>query len=141
MNKKIVFVSILTFAAAIFLTACSKGSSADAGKVIKSAKVNDLTVTLSNAAGELKSGENELFITFTDASGKLVDVGAASLNVHMAGMGSMPEMNDKGTLTTTDTPGRYHAKVDIEMASTWEAQIRYQGAHGSGQVVMNVNVK
>ena len=141
MNRKIVFASILALSLAVLLTACSKGGSSSADKVIKSAKVNDLTVTLSNATGELKSGENELFITFTDASGKPVDVGAVSLNVHMAAMGSMAEMNDKGTLTTTDTPGKYHAKVEIEMASTWEAQIRYQGSRGSGQVAMNVNVK
>jgi hypothetical protein len=59
----------------------------------------------------------------------------------MAGMGTMAEMNDKATLTTTKTPGKYRAKVEIEMASTWEAVVNYEGPHGSGQVRMTVNVK
>jgi len=80
-------------------------------------------------------------ITFTDASGRPVDVGAASLNIHMAAMGTMAEMNDKARLTTTDTPGKYRAQVNIEMAGTWEAQVKYQDAHGSGQVSMSVQAK
>ena len=100
-----------------------------------------MTITLSNATGELKNGENELMVTFTDASGKPVDVGASSLNFHMAAMGSMAEMNDRATLTTTEMPGKYRAHVNIEMAGTWEAQVKYQGAHGTGQVSMSVQAK
>jgi hypothetical protein len=59
----------------------------------------------------------------------------------MAAMGTMAEMNDKATLTTTDTPGKYRAQVNIEMAGTWEAQVKYQGAHGSGSVSMSVQAK
>jgi len=47
----------------------------------------------------------------------------------------MAEMNDKATLTTTETPGKYHAKVDIEMGYTWEAVIVYEGSQGKGQAV------
>jgi hypothetical protein len=136
-----ILATFLAVGLAFLLTACSKGGSSGADKVIKSTKSGNLTVTLSNATGELKRGENELFISFADASGKLVDVGAASLNFHMAGMGTMAEMNDKASLTTTDTPGKYRAKVDIEMASTWEAVINYQGPQGNGQAVMTINVK
>ena len=100
-----------------------------------------MTIILSSATGELKNGENELMVTFTDASGKTVDVGAASLNFHMAAMGSMAEMNDRATLTTTETPGKYRAQVNIEMAGSWEAQVKYQGALGTGQVSMSVQAK
>ena len=133
--------SILAVAIALAAAACSKSNSADGGKVIKSAKSSDMTATLSNSTGELKSGDNELMITFTDAEGKSVDVGAASLNFHMAAMGSMAEMNDRATLTTTEKPGKYRAKVNVEMRGTWEAQIAWQGAHGTGKATMNVQAK
>ncbi|MEK7832332.1 MAG: FixH family protein, partial [Acidobacteriota bacterium] len=98
-------------------------------------------VTLSNSTGELKNGDNELMVTFTDAEGKPVDVGAALLNIHMAAMGAMAEMNNKATLTTTETPGKYRAHVNIEMKGTWEAQVKFQGAHGTGQTSMTVQAK
>jgi hypothetical protein len=77
----------------------------------------------------------------SQASGKPVDVGAASLNFHMGAMGSMAEMNDSATLTATGTPGKYPAQVNIGMAGAWEAQVKYQGAHGSGQAPMSVQAK
>jgi hypothetical protein len=138
--KRIIAVS-LVITAGLLAAACSGGGTSGAEKVIKSTKSGDLTVTLASSTGEAKSGENELIISFTDASGNPVDVGAVALNFHMAGMGTMAEMNDKATLTTTKTPGKYRAKVEIEMASTWEAVVNYEGPHGSGQVRMTVNVK
>ena len=141
MKKSVFSLSLILFTLALLSAACSKGGSSGEDKVIKSAKAGNLTVTLSNATGELKNGENELFISFADPSGKLVDVGAASLNFHMAAMGTMAEMNDKATLTTTEIPGKYRAKVEIEMASTWEAVIVYEGQQGRGQAVITVNVK
>lgn len=141
MKPKTIVVALAFLSALLFAAACRDTSSSGGDKVIKSAKSGDLTVTLSSATGQLKNGENELMVTFTDASGKLVDVGAASLNFHMAAMGSMAEMNDRATLTTTDTPGKFRAHVNIEMAGTWEAQVKYQGAHGAGQVSMSVQAK
>lgn len=141
MSNRFLITTTLVMSIALFSAACSKSNSSAGDKVIKSTKTGNLTVTLSNSTGELKNGENELFISFADASGKLVDVGAASLNFHMAAMGTMAEMNNKATLMTTETPGKYHAKVDIEMASTWEAVINYEGPQGKGQTVMTVNVK
>lgn len=140
MKLKIV-VALLFLAAVSLVAACRSAGTSGSDKVIKSTKSGDMTIGLSSATGELKNGENDLMITFADASGKPVDVGAASLNFHMAAMGSMAEMNDKATLTTTDTPGKYRAQVKIEMAGTWEAQVKYQGAHGTGQVSMSVQAK
>jgi hypothetical protein len=137
--KKVIAVSLII--TGLLAAACSGSGTSGAEKMIKSTRSGDLTVTLANSTGEVKSGENELIISFIDASGKPVDVGAASLIFHMAGMGTMAEMNDRATLTTTETPGRYLAKVEIQMASTWEAIVSYEGPHGSGQARMTVNVK
>jgi hypothetical protein len=96
---------------------------------------------LASSTGELKKGDNDLFLIFTDSSGKPVDAGAASLKFYMPEMGSMAEMNDQATLTTTATPGRYQARVNIEVAGTWEALVSYQGPQGSGQASMTVTAK
>jgi hypothetical protein len=141
MNAKSVVTMTLAITLALIVTACSKSGSSGENKVIKSAKASDMTVTLSSSMGELKKGDNELMLTFTDVSGKPVDVGAASLNFHMAAMGTMAEMNDKATLTTTETPGKYRAQVHVGMKGTLEAQVKYQGAHGSGQTSMTVQAK
>jgi hypothetical protein len=125
----------------VVFMAVACGDRGSNGKVIKSAKVGDLTVTLSSATGELKSGENDLTLSFTDASGNPVVVSAASLNFHMPAMGSMAEMNDQAILTTTSTPGKYHAHVNIEMAGTWEAQIDYQSSRGNGRATMTVTAR
>jgi hypothetical protein len=139
MSLKSVTTPILLGAIAL-LSACGTGGSGGE-KVIKSAKAGEMTVAISSATGELKHGENDLMVTFADAAGNPVDVGAASLNFHMAAMAAMAAMNDKATLTTTETPGKYRAHVNIQMAGTWEAQVRYQGALGAGQTTMTVQAK
>jgi hypothetical protein len=141
MKTKTVVVALVLLAAISFIVACRGTGPSGGEQVIKSTKSADLTITLSSSTGELKNGENELMVTFTDASGKPVDAGAASLNFHMAAMGAMAEMNDRATLTTTDTPGKYRAQVNLEVAGTWEAQVKYQGQHGTGQVSMTVQAK
>lgn len=120
----------LIAAALAFASACGGAS---ASKEIKSGKVGDLNVTLASADGVLRNGDSELTVTFKDASGKPVDVGSASLNFHMPAMGTMPVMNDPATLTTTSEPGVYRAKVKLEMAGEWQAQLAYEGPRGSGK--------
>ncbi len=139
MRKQSIFV-LLILAIAVFALACSSGTSGGE-QVIQSTRSGDMTVTLASTTGQLKHGNNDLIVSFADATGKLVDVGAASLNFHMAAMGAMTEMNDRATLTTTDTPGKYRGQVKLQMAGTWEAQIAYQGAHGTGKVSMNVQAR
>jgi len=124
------------------LAACGPGAKGPASdKIIKSTTSGGLTISLASDTGEIKSGDSELVLLFTDESGKPVDVGAASLTFHMPGMGSMAEMNDAASLTTTTTPGRYRARVNIEMAGTWDARIGYQGSKGTGQVTLSVSVR
>ena len=139
MTKKTI-LSAFSIVIATLITACGGGSS-DGNKVIKSTTAGNLTISLASPTGELKSGDNELTISFADSSGKTVDVGAASLNFHMPAMGAMAEMNDLAILTTTKTPGRYRAKVTLEVGGTWEAQVQYQGLQGTGRASLTVNAK
>ncbi len=117
----------------ILLAACGSKTS-DAGKVIKSAPAgNNLTVSLATSDGVLKKGKTEFMLTFTDSSGKPVDVGAVALTFHMPQMGTMAEMNDAATFTTTETPGIYRGKADIEVGGEWQTRITYDGPAGRGQ--------
>ena len=140
MSKNILALSLLSLL--LFVTACgSKSATIDAGKVIKSAPIGNLTITLSSPSGQIKHGGDEFFVTFKDPSGKPVDVGAAALTFHMPQMASMAPMNDPATLTTTDTPGVYRAKANIEMAGEWQAQVSYEGPAGKGQTSFSVTAQ
>lgn len=147
MRKTVLFSSLLTFIGVLSIfTACSSGSQPTAenpvqGKVIKSGSINNLTVSVSSDTGKVKNGEQELMLAFTDASGKAVDVGAASLNFYMPAMGSMGAMNNAAALTTTGTPGVYRAKFKIEMTGGWEMQIAYEGPAGKGKTSIPVTAQ
>ena len=130
MKKLIATIGTLAVLAAS--AACGSGGAAGA-KELASGKVGSLTVTLANGDGVLRDGDQELTVTFRDASGQAVDVGSASLNFFMPAMGTMPVMNDPATLTTTSTPGVYHGKVKLEMTGEWQAQVAYEGPTGSGK--------
>ncbi|MCM3904566.1 MAG: FixH family protein [Pyrinomonadaceae bacterium] len=118
---------------AILSMACGSKTT-ETGKAIKSAQAgNNLTVALATADGVLKHGNTEFTLTFTDSSGTPVDVGAVALTFHMPQMGMMQAMNDPATFTTTDTPGVYRGKANIQMAGEWQAQITYDGPKGRGQ--------
>ena len=139
--KKLTFAFVLV-ALALVIAACSSSSVTDTGKTIKSAGVgNNLTAVLSNAEGVLKHGDAEFFLTFKDASGKAVEVGAVALNFQMPAMGTMPAMNDAATFTSTGSPGVYHGKVKLESAGDWQAQISYEGAAGKGKSSFSVTAQ
>lgn len=144
--RKLVVLSILSIAAVIS-AACGGGggagtTGADTGKVIKSAPAgNNLTVALSSPDGVLRKGKQNLTLKFTDASGKPVDVGSASLNFHMPAMGTMATMNNPATLTTTSTPGVYSGSVDLEMSGEWQAQVAYQGSAGTGKANLPITAQ
>lgn len=112
------------------------------GQVIKSADAgNGLTVKIMSADGVLRDGKNELTLVFERADGTGVDVGAASLSFNMPAMGTMPEMNDSATLTTSSKDGSYFADVKLQMAGEWIAQIAYEGKAGKGKVVIPVTAQ
>jgi ABC-type phosphate/phosphonate transport system substrate-binding protein len=141
MSKYILALSLVALLALASACGSNNSTSADIGKVIKSASVGNLTVEISSPTGQLKHGGDEFFVTFKDASGKPVDIGAAALDFHMAAMGSMAAMNDQTTFTTTATPGVYRGKANVEMAGEWQAQVSYEGPAGKGQTSFPVTVQ
>lgn len=141
--KKSLIATTLSLAVVVLLaSACGSKPVAhtgtQTGKVIKAATIGNLTASLSNESGALKHGNQELMLSFTDASGKPIDVGAVSLSFHMPQMGSMAAMTDSVTFTTTDTPGAYRGKVDIEVGGEWQAQLAYEGPAGKGKTTFSV---
>jgi hypothetical protein len=134
-------ISLAIAISLVILLACDGARSSTAEKTIKSTKSGDTTIALSSASGEIKSGENDLSLSFTDASGKPVDVPAASLKFYMPAMGAMAEMNEVATLTTTDSPGKFKVRVNIEAGGSWEAMISFQGSHGTEHATMSVTAK
>ena len=131
MKKCVIVLSLMGLA--IFIAACGSKTN-DAGKAIKSAPAgNNLTVALATSDGALKHGDSEFTLTFSDSSGKPVDVGAVALTFHMPQMGTMAEMNDTATFTTTETPGVYRGKANIQVAGEWQVRITYDGPKGRGQ--------
>jgi len=140
------FIAIALLLVVIIAAACGTKTSGNistgtTGKAIKTVTIESLTVTLSNGTGQLKHGNQEVILAFADSSGKPVDVGAASLNFRMPAMGNMAEMNDGATFTTTNTPGVYRGKVNIEGAGEWQAQLAYEGPAGKGKTTFSVTAK
>ena len=140
--KRSSIITFIAIAALAIAAACTKSTNnASTGKPIASTAINNLTATLSNNTGQLKQGDQEVMLAFTDASGKAVDVGAVSLNFHMDQMGTMMAMNDATTFTTSGTPGMYHGKVNVEVAGEWQGQLAYEGPAGSGKVTFTVTAR
>ncbi len=131
MKKPMIAFSLIVLT--LFALACGSKDAAGA-KVIKSASAgNNLNVSLATIDGVLRHGNTEFALSFTDASGKPVDVGAVALTFHMPQMGTMTEMNDAATFTTTETPGVYRGCANIDMTGEWQVKITYEGAAGRGQ--------
>ena len=135
MNKP--FITAIAFFFLIIGIACANKSDS-AGTPIKTVTLGSLTATLASSTGQLKNGEQEVVLSFTDSAGKPVDVGAVALNFHMPAMGSMAAMNEAVTFTTTSTPGTYRGKVNIGMAGEWQGQLAYEGPAGSGKTTFSV---
>ena len=141
MKKSLLIMSLVAVLPVIAACGSKSGSTAPTGTPIKSVAVENLTATLSSSTGQLKRGEQEITLAFTDSSGKPIDVGAVSLNFHMPQMGSMAAMTDGVTFTTTNTPGVYRGKVDIEVSGEWQAQLAYDGAAGKGKTTFSVTAR
>ena len=145
MKKSVIAIVIALGVVLVIAAACGPktgtGGTVPTGKTIKAVPVGNLTATLSNESGALKRGNQELMLSFTDASGKAVDLGAVSLSFHMRQMGSMAAMTDSVTFTTTNTPGVYRGKVDIEVGGEWQAQLAYERPAGKGKTTFSVTAR
>ena len=130
---------LLLFIAVAVLTAACGATSSTSGSVIKSASAgNNLTVSVATSDGVLRHGQTNFILSFTDASGKTVDVGAVAMTFHMPQMGTMPAMNNSATFTTTGTPGVYNGNVNIETAGDWQVQVGYEGPAGKGKTAFTI---
>jgi hypothetical protein len=145
MKRSLIAIPFLLAVVVLLAAACGSKTTTDAGmqtgKTIKAVPVGKLTATVSNDSGVLKHGNQELTLSFTDGAGKPVDVGVVSLNFHMPQMGSMAAMNDSVTFTTTNTPGVYSGKVNIESGGEWQAQLAYEGPAGKGKTIFSVTAQ
>lgn len=142
MNRSLLLVTIAISVVAVLAACGSKTiNTASTGTPIKSVKVDSLTATLSNSAGQLKQGDQEVILAFTDSAERPVDVGAVSLNFHMPQMGGMVEMNDSVTFSSTATPGVYLGKVNIQVAGEWQGQLAYEGSAGKGKATFSVTAR
>ena len=137
MKKLVIALSLI--ALAVFVVACGSKGAATTGKVIKTVSAgNNLNVAFATNDGVLKHGNTEFTVSFTDAAGKATDVGAVALTFHMPQMGTMAEMNDAATFTTTETPGVYRGRANIESAGEWQVKITYEGPAGRGQATFQI---
>ena len=144
MKKSFVIATLLLTAVVAIGAACKSNTESGglpSGKAIKTIPVGNLTATLLSNSGQLKHGDQEVTLAFNDSSGKPVDVGAVSLNFHMPQMGSMAAMTDAVTFTTTDTPGLYRGKINIEVGGEWQGQLAYEGPAGKGKTTFSVTAQ
>lgn len=141
MRTRTIFISMAIASFVVMLAACGGSRPSSDEKIIKSTKSGDITISLSSGSGEIRSGENDLMLSFTDLAGKPLDMPAASLKFHMPAMGAMAEMNDVAALTTTGTPGKFQARVNVEVPGTWEAMVSFQGPRGTEQATISINAK
>jgi hypothetical protein len=59
----------------------------------------------------------------------------------MPQMGTMAEMNNAASFTTTATPGIYNGKAQIEVAGEWLVKVTYEGPKGRGQASFPVTAQ
>src|SRR5437899_2960707 len=101
--------------------------------------VNDLTANFVAREGALRQGNNEVLIEFRDHNGQLVDVGNVKLDMDM----NMPgmQMHSGGTIERTNAPGRYRAKIKIDMSGDWNAKISFDGPRGKAERSFSLTAK
>jgi ABC-type glycerol-3-phosphate transport system substrate-binding protein len=141
MKKPLLIITIVAVLLVIAACGSKTANTVSTDTPIKAVKVDSLTATLSNSTGQLKQGDQEVTLAFTDSAGKPVDVGAVSLSFHMPQMGGMAAMTDGVTFTTTDTPGVFRGTVNIEVVGEWQGQLAYEGPAGKGKATFSVTAR
>jgi Cu(I)/Ag(I) efflux system membrane protein CusA/SilA len=106
------------------------------GEPITTRTVGELTVSL---YGDLRNGQGEVLVRFTDSNGQPKDVGEVKTDLAMNMPGMV--MNSGGDVTKTATPGVYRAKLQPQMGGDWVVKLSWRGPAGEGQVEIPVNVK
>jgi Cu(I)/Ag(I) efflux system membrane protein CusA/SilA len=121
-------------------TAAAPQTEAPAGAVLQTVRSGDLDITLSNNAGTLKMGANQLRIEFRSArNNALVDVGDVRLNTNM----NMPGMAMTGntSIEKGDRPGVYLAASTFGMSGSWDMMLEWNGPAGRGSAAFKGSVQ
>jgi copper/silver efflux system protein len=106
------------------------------GEPIATGTADSLTIGI---YGDLRNGQSEVLVRFTDANGQPKDVGdvRTDLNMNMPGM----MMNSGGDVTKTSNPGVYRVKLKPQMGGDWVVKLSWKGPAGEGEVEIPVSVK
>jgi hypothetical protein len=100
---------------------------------VQRVRTGDVDVVLLSPREGIRHGRDTFVIEFQSASnGQLVDVGTVQMTATMP-MTGMP-MFGRVEVLRTDTPGRYAAASEMEMAGLWRMSVEWDGPTGPGSV-------
>ena len=133
---------ILALAAVLGAIQAGCNNTADSGlKEIQRVRAANLDVLLLSDDGTLKDGKDNITVEFRRASdGALVDVGKVKSFATMP-MAGLPPMMGSVFLTPGDTPGRYSAETDLNMAGGWDLKLEWDGPAGKGNASLHTNAE
>jgi hypothetical protein len=120
---------------AMLLLGCRKNGEL---KPVQTQKTGEYTITILSESGTMKNGSNDFALEFRrTADNQLVDVGPVEVAPVME-MAGMAPMMGTGTVTASETPGRYRATGTFTMSGLWKMNVKF----GNGQSVrINVNAE
>jgi hypothetical protein len=108
-------------------------------KPIKTQKVRDVTVTLSNEAGQWTQGKNTFVLEFSGADRKPVDAGKVTLSTAMSMPGMAPMI--AGAALEPDGPGRYRGSINFSDRGDRQVSVAWDGAARKGSTKFAVPVR
>lgn len=132
------FTLILTLV--VGTSGCGRDSDTSRMTEVQRVKSGTLDVALLSQHEALRHGKDTFIIEFKSTpGGNLVDVGAVRATASMP----MPGMAMFGNIEVrrTDTPGRYAAASEFEMAGTWRMTLEWDGPAGKGSVAFSGTVQ
>ena len=100
---------------------------------------HDMQGTKASAPLRKEDCKNKDVVDVRDRNRQLVDVGNVKFDIDM----NMPgmQMHSGSTIERTNTPGRYRAKIKIDMSGDWNAKISFDGPRGKAERSFSLTVK
>lgn len=129
------FSLLLALGTGLAIAGCTGGGEP---RPVASAQSAGHTVVLATPTGQLRSGPNDVTVSFTDAAGAPAAVQAPSLRFFMPPMGTMAAMVAEAPLEPTEKPGVYRGRADLSMKGDWQATLTYRDAAGPQKASMAV---